>query len=168
MSFDSAFDYTTKLSDLNNKIVQANAIISGVDTQISHLANVDAMFTTMANSESTVLNSKKAKYVDLRDTYQDVISEINGVINLSSQDKQILYNFYANIDGNTEPLIKWMNRMPYNTNGLIQHAGNINSQTLTVQQRDSLSNQLCKMYSINRNVIKSNRQPTNPPGIHRI
>ena len=146
MSFDSEFDYTGSISFIDEKTDTLNVTVSSITTKLADLANVDPAFNYITGPELTTLTNNKNIYDTMISKYQDLKGEIAIVTGLPSGDKANLYSFYSS--SVNEPKTQWMGRMVYNTEGLLQEAGNVIAGNLTSNQSNLVAELICGKFPI--------------------
>lgn len=92
MSFDTTFDYTAQIDQLNNRIIYFQSLLTDVDNQVTCF-NTCVGYCDITTSKLAELNRLHIIYSGEITNNNSALSNITNLQALSVEDKAKLYNF---------------------------------------------------------------------------
>jgi hypothetical protein len=103
-----------------------NAKLNDVNSELGIIGNLSAQYNTLGDSRTKILTRIKNKTERNIGLLGNVLSEINLIGNLESNEKNVLCDFYHTyMVWNGETKQNWMRRMLFNTDTLVPQVENL-------------------------------------------
>ena len=150
MSFDSTFEYSIIVDALNERIQNLENGKSSSEAELNVLTTLSDQYQSLAAEQieyhSTKINCLDASISKLK----TVLNEISVIQNLSSDSKNMLYNFYVdyvNPNNNFNSRAHWMRQMCYNSQDMIPYITNVMTDVnISPEQRTCIKKLICDKF----------------------